>query len=899
MKRISLLSLTVCAACAASAFELTLGLNGDVSLGTRGPAMGIRIHAENWTDTLYALASYDTGKVPTAENSFLDSHSHRLEFMNRGKTFAKGCVTLATVDANTAFLSAGITSFADQKPETICLSFELPCAAFAGQAWTLGKDRKGTFPLKLDKISLVSCAAESFSYVDPATRKPVTLSFAEPMNVMLQDSRRWIDTYTVRISRLDVRRTFPKGDQRAFFCSISHHDGISVTRNGPVVISRGKDWLPIDYRKDILSGSALDFSNMGLNDAPAGKHGWLKAVGDRFEFEKLPGREQRFYGVNFCFDANVPEPSLATQVVTRLSRMGYNTIRIHHYEEPLLKGAKDGLTFNARNLDRFDRLCALAIENGLYLTTDIYVSRRVAWRAIGIDRDGEVPMQLFKVLVAMHPGAFENWKAFARNLLLHVNPYTGRRYVDEPGMPLISFINENTMNWRWKETASLDCCRAAWKRWLSERRAKDPSFAPGATDEPPLVNSPGADARVQCFQSDMERESARLQREFLVSLGSRALFTGQNCDDSQAMAAARDTYDYVDTHFYVDHPSFLQSPWRLPSKCGNSNPVQATELPPVDIGYVRLAEKPFTITEWNFSGPGMFRGVGGILTGALAALQDWDGLWRFAYSHSDDGMRDGKGFPGYFDMAGDPLGQASDRACICLFLRRDLGALADKIALNVGSAACPADGKAAPNRPKWKDTAWRCQVARTVHPEAKGYRTFPLRDVRSKLPFEPKGGEAIRLDRQRGAMTIETPCTAGGFAPSGRLDAGVIAFDVGDVAATVWVSSVDGRPLETSRRILLTHLTDAQADGNVYADTAKTIILKWGGNGTVVRNGRAKVSLKLANPDASVVWGLETSGRRLARIPAHVEDGRLVFVADVNADGLARLAYEIVPSDEK
>ena len=55
-------------------------------------------------------------------------------------------------------------------------------------------------------------------------------------------------------------------------------------------------------------------------------------------------------------------------------------------------------------------------------------------------------------------------------------------------------------------------------------------------------------------------------------------------------------------------------------------------------GWAKGASKPYTITEWNFCGPGRFRGVGGLLTGAFAAEQEWDGLWRFAYSHSVRGM---------------------------------------------------------------------------------------------------------------------------------------------------------------------------------------------------------------------------------------------------------------------
>ena len=52
----------------------------------------------------------------------------------------------------------------------------------------------------------------------------------------------------------------------------------------------------------------------------------------------------------------------------------------------------------------------------------------------------------------------------------------------------------------------------------------------------------------------------------------------------------------------------------------------------------RLMDKPFCLTEWNYSGPGRFRGVGGIVTGALGALQNWSGMWRFAWSHGRAGV---------------------------------------------------------------------------------------------------------------------------------------------------------------------------------------------------------------------------------------------------------------------
>ena len=75
-------------------------------------------------------------------------------------------------------------------------------------------------------------------------------------------------------------------------------------------------------RKNIAKDSILDFSKMGLQDAPAGKYGRLKAVGNHFEFEKLPGVKQRFYGANLCFEANFPEHEFADEIIARLTRFG-------------------------------------------------------------------------------------------------------------------------------------------------------------------------------------------------------------------------------------------------------------------------------------------------------------------------------------------------------------------------------------------------------------------------------------------------------------------------------------------------------------------------------------------------------------------------------------------------
>ena len=889
-----------CAAALAAAagmgapLEAGLGINGNVRVGGKGAQLAMTIHHEGWSGqssgirTDFAFPDVATG---TANFEL---------FADKARSGHGSATLLPTADRRAVYVVTA-TSELDQNPEATVLSLVMPCDKYAGGSWTDASGKKHSLPKEFSdaKMCLYSATAKSISFAAEGGAEPFTLTFPAPVPLMIQDDRKWVQSFTLRIST-GAGRAFRKGDQRTFTCILSAPEGVNVTIDQPVVVKRGPDWIPLDYRKNIEAGSALDFSNMGLQDAPAGKYGWLRNANGHFEFEGKPGVHQRFYGVNLCFTASFPDQALADELVTRLVRLGYNTVRIHHYEnwDGVIKGSKDRLTFNEEWTKRLDYLLYRAMEKGIYVTTDLFTSRPVMWRDVGIDRDGQVPQQVYKNLIGVHEPAFENWKTFSRNLLTHVNPYTGRAYKDEPGLPLISLINEGHLTWCWDAIKSEAPMKAAWKKWLDAKRAADPAFAKGVSDDAEKVPAWNSAALI-AFMADVEGDLSRRQRAFLRSLGVKALLTSQNCGGhyTPLMAMREERYDYVDDHFYVDHPQFLMRPWSLPSKCPNANPVFSTSLPPVACAYTRMPSKPFCITEWNFSGPGMFRGVGGIMTGAMGALQDWDGLWRFAYSHNEDGLRDRKGFPGYFDVAGDPLGQASDRASVCLFLRGDMAPLADRLALKVTpDTFMPKNGQPTGIVPKWRNAAWQTQVGTAVAPPPAGVKTFNLGEQLAKetapVPLSPNS--AIAFDREVGSFCIDTPRTAGGFTPKGALSAGPVAFDVGDVAATVWASSLDGKPIAQSARLLVSHLTDVQGDGNIYADKAKTTLLKWGSYPPVVRNGSAKVALALADPGAYEVWGLDTAGKRLDRIPATARDGKLAFTATVKGSAGARMLYEVV-----
>ena len=350
---ITALACAAAGALSAAPIELGMGMNGDVRVGDTGARLSLMIHREGWKGTATGVRSdfaFPDAATGTATFDLFESK----------QKCAHGRTTLLPTADGRALLSATMTSDLDQKPEALVLTLTMPCETFAGCAWKTSDGKSGTILKVWDGKSLhVWDGSVSWIEFTPPGRDSFRLTFPEPTRLQIQDDRTWVPTISLRISS-GGGRVFNKGDQRTFLCILSTKDGMKVAIDKPVVVKEGAEWTALDYRKDILAGSALDFSNQGLQDAPAGKYGWLKNVNGHFEFENRPGKKQRLYGVNLCFDANFPDHAFADKLVDRLVRLGYNTVRIHHYESAngVIKGSKDGLTLNPERMDRLDFLLA-------------------------------------------------------------------------------------------------------------------------------------------------------------------------------------------------------------------------------------------------------------------------------------------------------------------------------------------------------------------------------------------------------------------------------------------------------------------------------------------------------------------------------------------------------------
>ena len=422
-------------------------------------------------------------------------------------------------------------------------------------------------------------------------------------------------------------------------------------------------WTPLAMLMGVQPGGATDFAGWKLQDAPAGKHGWLKRDGAHFRFEKGPdGARVKFYGVNLVGGACRPAKEQTDEIVARLVRSGYNAVRLHHIENMggITTGTDDptGTALNPATLDKMDYLVAKCIAAGLYVAIDLYSCRAVPWKALGVDKPGKAAYQEVKPFIYLTDAGFENWKTYAGNLLNHVNPYTGRAYKDEPGMPLICLVNEGALTQAWKTVRALPLVAKALGRDPHGVDTRSPEFAR--------------------FCMDVETNGLPRMIAFVRSLGAKALLTDiNNGPHPPEKQAVRERWlDYFDNHVYVDHPNWLGARFKPPFSCRNIDILDYPEgkgMSRADLAEaVRIPSMPYTVTEWNFCSPGEFRYQGGLYMAALAARGKWDGLWRFDYasrcSQMFDGSDEGLGF---FGVALDPVQQANERALVALYLRGD------------------------------------------------------------------------------------------------------------------------------------------------------------------------------------------------------------------------------------
>lgn len=658
----------------------------------------------------------------------------------------------------------------------------------------------------------------------------------------------------------------------------------------------GADWLEYQYDREVVAGSALDFSF--LLDAPAGKYGPLKIENGHFVFEKRR-TPQRFYGANICFSACFPSHEQAEHLADRFARTGYNVIRMHHFDSGLLpKDRKDSVTLDPGQLDRFEYFIAALKKRGIYLTLDLFTCRTPMpgeFPDVKNDRD-------YKIAAMLLPEVNANLKAFSRNLLLHRNPYTGFSLVEEPALLNVSVVNENTL-FHIINKGTGDAIR---KRFSDEFARRHPDGMKKGKPDPEQYRK---------FLAGVYADYWRDMVAFLRGLGLKVPLTEQNFIFSPNLAVDRSRYDYVDTHLYWDHPIFPERAWKLPMLFHGKSAIAERLRYPLEILPVRIFGKPFAVSEFDFSGPGDFRMQGTPLMAAYAALQDWDSLNRFTYSHSLNTMFN-VGF-GCFDAANDPVRLLGDRLAEAFFLRGDVKPASEAVPVLVSSESAR---RYTPGYPAGAyELGLVCRTGSVVRengafrlpagskavyahdPSVKEsfYRTLPvLRNAKNEFTSVMSSTGELSADFRADTFRAVTARSEALMLPAGK----VLNGDFLSVAnrrgyAVAGAIALDEKPLSASGRILLLHIANVRRSGMRFRGDS-LLMTQWGTGALLAQKAVMDFTLKV--PDEHVeLYALDFGGARLGKVPFRFAGGKLSFTADTFAFFKPVFAYELIRGNAK
>ena len=638
----------------------------------------------------------------------------------------------------------------------------------------------------------------------------------------------------------------------------------------------GPDWVKCDFARHTVPGSPLDLSS--LVDAPAGKYGFVRTGKDgHFEFERRPGGRVRFHGGNFSWNSSLMEKAATDRAADEVVRLGYNWVRAHQHDTQFLpKGAKTSDQLDPDALDRFDYFVAAMKRRGVYFTTDCYSSRKFLPDDPGLG-DLADEYRVMKGALAVRPAALENWKAFTRAFLCHVNPYTGLALKDEPALVCLNLVNED----------NLDAATWPGSRFYDEvRKGFESSAASKSSDSD------------RAWRDYLGRLQERIHREMLGfvknELGVHAPVTSLNMCSGVDFTRRRGIFDVIDLHSYFAHPERENRAGETfrhvfhSQLAGRGDGQEMLLLPHF---FQRDWKKPLVFTEYRHCPPNVFRSEAGALIGSYAALQGWDGLAGYGYAEGAWSFSISWNM-NTFDTVNDVFSQMMDRQMSFLYLRGDVSDARGRLCLEVPPNAM-------------EDASYPIDLPREVRQiglftgvgfsvgsaptGTRGESFAAISNVATRVGkngvFRSDTGE-LEMNVSNRTFRVVTPRSEAVLLSSGRLAGNFLSAELlREGPCAVSVHSLDGRPLAESRRMLVLHLTDSANDGDRYADLRMRRRLVRGEDGLLVRRQRIRASF--SDKNATLV-ALRNDGSTAGPVSAE-PDGSFVLGTDLFPGGV--LAY--------
>lgn len=639
--------------------------------------------------------------------------------------------------------------------------------------------------------------------------------------------------------------------------SVATAPGTSAARPDDAVPAIEADRHQVEVRPDWSPGTLgwdtwpIDVSWLNDGDRPAGRHGKVTAQGDHLAF--ADGKSARFWGTNVVGRAlfRGDHAEVARQA-KRIAALGYNLVRIHHHDSAWVdpnvfdKGPTTQV-LDRSAVDRIDWWVKCLKDEGVYIWLDLHVGRRfrsgdqvAGWTEL--EREGGDGRGFNYV----NPGIERLMQSFAEQYLGHVNPYTGLAAKDDPALAAVLLTNENDLTCHFGGRLVPAAHNPVHQALFEEAAAR---FARTAGLPLPQSLRLWESGPSKIVSNELEARFFLRSIERLRGIGVTAPIatTSYWGDDALACLPSLAVGDVVDTHAYGEPGALRADPRR-----------QANFIS--WIGAAQLVGKPLTITEWNVEYPKWDRFTAPLYVASIAALQGWDA--PMLYSYWGEALAPPSQIPTW-STGLDPALTALMPAAAIMFRRQDVQearrtfrftpSRADVFQRGVGPATSATlrtlveQSRLVVALPELPELAWD----RAPPPLAPGevVVTDPNQD------FIPPGRNDVRsdtgqLDRdwRSGLQTIDTPRSqaAAGAIGQRQIHLHDIDLDISTPAAAVAFTSLDGAPLATSGRVLVTAVAQAASGpGNAPPLRAEPVVGSF-----VFRSARPSMVMTPLAPDA-------------------------------------------------
>jgi len=332
--------------------------------------------------------------------------------------------------------------------------------------------------------------------------------------------------------------------------------------------------------------------------------------------------------------------------------------------------------------------------------------------------------------------------------------------------------------------------------------------------------------------------------------------------------------DVVDAHAYWQHPHFPHKEWDLDDWVIKNIPMAGAPdggaLP--GLAMMRVAGKPFIVTEYNHPAPNTYSSEAFLELCAVAALQDWDGVFVFDYSGRND-QWNGEHIANFFDVDQHPTKMATLPAAVALFLRGDVTPPERR---NIVETTPDGDMETIRTQgPRADARAYGFSASETFeHPVAIRIGSVEKRPqtAEKKTTVTISDNNELTWDTDSHRMLINTPRSAGviGSVRAGeRIGLGGVTITPGPTIqnwATITVTVMEGGDFKTAKKLLITATGDTENTDLHWKDAAKTSTGRDPGKApSLVEGVPATISLPLNGNFKA--WALDEHGGRKREVP--------------------------------